>query len=47
MIGNLNDALANFGYVVIGIFIVSWAISYFLYRWQRLDEPLVEHASER
>ena len=46
VIGNLNDALANFGYVVIGIFIVSWAISYFVYRWRRLDEPLVEHVCE-
>ena len=36
-INSLNDDLANLGYLVIGIFFVSWAVSYFLYRWQRLD----------
>src|SRR5208282_5138020 len=41
-IGALNGGLANFGYLVVGIFLVSWAISYLLYRWQRLDRPLVE-----
>jgi nickel/cobalt transporter (NiCoT) family protein len=41
-IGSLNGWLANFGYLVVGIFLVSWAISYLLYRWQRLDRPLVE-----
>jgi high-affinity nickel-transport protein len=43
-IGNLNGGLANFGYLVIGIFIASWAISYLIYRWQGLDRPLVERA---
>jgi high-affinity nickel-transport protein len=42
MIGNLNDGLANFGYLVVGIFIASWAISYLLYRWQGLDRPVAE-----
>jgi nickel/cobalt transporter (NiCoT) family protein len=28
----LNGGLANFGYLVVGIFLVSWAISYLLYR---------------
>jgi high-affinity nickel-transport protein len=42
MIGDLNGGLANFGYLVVGIFIVSWAVSYLLYRWQGLDRPLVE-----
>ncbi len=41
-IGALSGGLANFGYLVVGIFLVSWAISYLLYRWQRLDRPLVE-----
>ncbi len=41
-IGDLNQGLANFGYLVIGLFIASWAISYILYRWQRLDQPLAE-----
>ena len=44
MIGGLNGGLANFGYLVVGIFIVSWAISYLLYRWQGLDRPIVERA---
>ena len=42
MIGNMNGGLANFGYLVVGIFIASWAVSYLLYRWQGLDRPLVE-----
>jgi high-affinity nickel-transport protein len=42
MIGALNGGLANLGYLVVGIFLVSWAISYLLYRWQRLDQPVGE-----
>jgi high-affinity nickel-transport protein len=42
LVGDLNQGLANFGYLVVGIFIASWAISYLIYRWQRLDQPLVE-----
>ena len=42
MIGDLNNGIANFGYLVVGIFLASWAISYLLYRWQGLDRPLVE-----
>ena len=41
-IGDLNQGLANSGYLVVGVFIASWAISYFIYRWQRLDQPLAE-----
>jgi high-affinity nickel-transport protein len=44
MIGNLNAGVANFGYLVVGIFLVSWAVSYLLYRWQRLDQPFAERA---
>jgi high-affinity nickel-transport protein len=44
MIGGLNGGLANFGYLVVGIFIASWAVSYLLYRWQGLDRPIVERA---
>jgi high-affinity nickel-transport protein len=43
-IGDLNGGLANFGYLVVGIFLASWAVSYLLYRWQRLDRPLAERA---
>jgi nickel/cobalt transporter (NiCoT) family protein len=45
-VGGLNQGLANFGYLVVGVFIASWAISYWLYRWQKLDRPLVAPASE-
>jgi len=44
LIGDLNGGLANFGYLVVGIFLGSWAISYLLYRWQGLDRPLAERA---
>ena len=43
-IGTLNSGLANFGYLVVGIFIASWAISYLIYRWQGLDRPLADRA---
>ena len=42
VIGNLNDELGNFGYLVIGIFVGSWIVSYLLYRWQGFDRPGVE-----
>jgi nickel/cobalt transporter (NiCoT) family protein len=40
MVGDVNDGLANFGYLVVGIFLASWAVSFLLYRWQGLDEAL-------
>jgi nickel/cobalt transporter (NiCoT) family protein len=40
-INGLNSGLANFGYLVVGFFFASWAISYLLYRWQDL-ERLIE-----
>jgi len=43
-IGKMNDGLANFGYLVIGIFVVSWAVSYLIYRWQGFDRPVGERA---
>jgi nickel/cobalt transporter (NiCoT) family protein len=42
MIGDLNGELANFGYLVIGIFVASWIVSYLIYRWQGFDRPAVE-----
>jgi len=44
LIGELNGGLANFGYLVVGVFVASWAISYLLYRWQGFDRPLAERA---
>jgi high-affinity nickel-transport protein len=43
-IDGLNGGLANFGYLVVGIFIASWAISYLIYRWQGFDRLPVERA---
>ncbi len=43
-VGDLDHGLANFGFLVVGVFIASWAVSYFIYRWQRLDRPLTERA---
>jgi high-affinity nickel-transport protein len=39
-IDGLNGGLANFGYLVVGVFLASWAVSYLIYRWQGLDRPL-------
>ena len=43
-VSTVNGGIASFGYLVVGIFLVSWAISYLLYRWQGLDRPIVERA---
>jgi high-affinity nickel-transport protein len=42
LVGDLNQGLAHFGYLVVGVFILSWAVSYLIYRWRRLDQPLLE-----
>ncbi|WP_371316718.1 HoxN/HupN/NixA family nickel/cobalt transporter [Pseudomonas gingeri] len=36
-IGNLNDHFGTLGYIIIGIFIASWAISVLLYRLKGFD----------
>jgi high-affinity nickel-transport protein len=38
IIGSLNDNFYVVGFVIIGIFVVSWAISIFIYRVNRYDE---------
>ena len=38
VIGNLNDNLTNFGYAVVGVFVLSWLISTLIYRANRYDE---------
>ncbi|HTV26784.1 MAG TPA: HoxN/HupN/NixA family nickel/cobalt transporter [Xanthobacteraceae bacterium] len=43
-VGALNDDLANFGYLVVGILLASWAVSYLIYRYGGLDRPLTERA---
>jgi high-affinity nickel-transport protein len=37
VVGNLNDNLTNFGFVVVGLFVVSWAISGIVYRAKGYD----------
>jgi high-affinity nickel-transport protein len=37
----LNESLASFGYLVVGIFLISWALSFAIYRWKGLERPLV------
>lgn len=36
-IGDLNDNLANFGFVVVGIFVASWIVSTVIYRMKDYD----------
>jgi nickel/cobalt transporter (NiCoT) family protein len=37
-IGSLNDNFGVLGYVIVGIFIVAWLVSYLVYRAHRYDE---------
>jgi high-affinity nickel-transport protein len=37
IVAELNGSLANFGYAVVAIFIASWTVSAWLYRWRRID----------
>jgi high-affinity nickel-transport protein len=37
MIGNLNDNLANLGFVIVGVFVFSWVGSVVLYRVKGFD----------
>jgi nickel/cobalt transporter (NiCoT) family protein len=36
-IGDLNDNLASFGFVVIGVFVGCWILSVAIYRWKQFD----------
>ncbi|MFI4996132.1 MAG: HoxN/HupN/NixA family nickel/cobalt transporter, partial [Hyphomicrobiales bacterium] len=38
LIGDLNDDLANFGFIIVGVFVASWAISFLIYKWRRFEE---------
>ena len=40
-IGTLNDNFGTLGYVIIGIFALSWMVSVLIYRTKRFDEPEV------
>jgi nickel/cobalt transporter (NiCoT) family protein len=37
-IGSLNDNFGALGYVIVGVFVGAWAISYVVYRVNRYDE---------
>ena len=37
-VGTLNDNFNNLGFVIIGVFLAAWAISYGVYKAKRLDE---------
>jgi high-affinity nickel-transport protein len=39
---NLNADLANFGFVVIGVFVLSWVMSVLIYRWNGYGELAAE-----
>ena len=41
IITDLNDDLANFGFLVVGIFVLSWVASAIIYRWKGYDELTV------
>jgi high-affinity nickel-transport protein len=43
VVTGLNERLANFGYLVVGVFLISWALSFAIYRWKGLERPLVSH----
>jgi nickel/cobalt transporter (NiCoT) family protein len=43
-VGDLNGGLANFGFLIVGLFLACWAISYLIYRWSGLDRPLAARA---
>jgi high-affinity nickel-transport protein len=42
LVGNLNDNLTNFGFVVVGIFVTSWLISGIVYRAKGYDRLPVD-----
>jgi high-affinity nickel-transport protein len=44
LIDKLNGGLAGFGYLVVGIFIASWIVSYLIYRWSGFSRIVVERA---
>jgi len=39
-IAGLNESLASFGYLVVGVFLASWALSFAIYRWKGLERPV-------
>ena len=46
MMHSLNDNFGMIGFVIIGVFVVSWSASFSIYRWKRYDEIEVAVAVE-
>jgi high-affinity nickel-transport protein len=44
-IAHLNEALATFGFAIIGFFIVCWLISALVYRWSGYEDAMSTSAS--
>jgi high-affinity nickel-transport protein len=42
----LNDDLTNFGFAVIGIFLLAWGCSAILYRWKGYDRLTPKPANQ-
>ena len=38
VVGDLNDDLANFGFIIIGVFVAAWALSFLIYKLRRFEE---------
>ena len=43
-IGSLNDNFNNLGFVIIGVFVAAWVVSFAIYKAKRLDEVEVRTA---
>jgi len=41
VVGDLNDDLANFGFIVVGVFVASWILSFLIYKLRRFEERAV------
>jgi high-affinity nickel-transport protein len=37
-VGTLNENFGTLGYVIVGLFALSWIVSIWFYRWRRFDE---------
>jgi len=46
-VASLNDNFATLGYLIIGIFAVSWGISLVMYRLKQFDEISVDSGDIR
>jgi high-affinity nickel-transport protein len=44
-IGALRDNFNNLGFVIIGVFIAAWALSYVIYRAKKLDDVVLQNAT--